>query len=317
MNCLAPTAAMAITGATLGYAVPLVADYRLASRFLRFDQFTGETARKILRFSWATSASQGTALLARRFSLLFVFTTLGATTSAALVAAQSFAEQSIGMAFMVIAMIAQPLAVRAQSISIIALRQQLDTNALWFILITVPCAFGLTAIANDLAILVGPEMRPYMASIIPWLAFGALFNGFRSHYVAHSFFLAHRNHYHLYASLVALLANLALLPPLIHSFALPGALAGSLLAEVVALTTALWLSRSATPITIPLLPLTKTVVASAAMAIAISLITLSHPIAALVVKIITGVAIYAGAAYILNINNAREVIENYMKRTNT
>lgn len=307
---------MILIGLILGSLAVLVIDWRMTVDVLAVARADRTTIAEIVRFGWTGIFASGFSILSSRMNRFVVLAYLGPGAVGFLNAAQSLTEQALSAIFMIVAMAAQPMSVKAQEAGTEqALQRRLRSNAIWILGLGLPGAVGFALLSPELTQLVlGAGYHETGEQIIPWIAAAALFNGFRSHFLVHSFFLANKLEYNLYLAGFSLLVMLGANSALIPIFGMMGAVFAVLATETAATCFALWLTRSALPMPIPLAEAGRIVLATLAMSVAILTIS-GHSLAvAFVMKLAIGVATYGLAALLLNINGARSKFTYVVKR---
>jgi O-antigen/teichoic acid export membrane protein len=313
---ISPDPAYALIGMMSGFLAVLAIDWRTTRRFLALARASRPIMREILRFAWPTILSSGPAFLTARLNRFFVLALLGPASVGVLNAAQALTEQALAAVFMTIAMAAQPMTVKAQlEMSAAALERRLRANAIWVFAIGLPSAAGFALLAPELATLfLGEAYRAQATAIMPWIALAAFLNGYRSHFLLHSFFLARKVHYNLYIAGPALLLTLAANAALIPLFGLSGAVAALLLVETASTILAFALTRRAIPMPTPLAEIARIGLATAVMAAAMIVVALPSPLAALLAKTAVGGLAFALAGLMLNIEQCREKAVTLFRR---
>ena len=307
---ISPDPAYAILGMISGFLLVLLIDWRTTRRFFRLSQARWDTQRTVIQFAWPTILACGLGLLASRLNRFFLLASLGPAAVGLLNAAQALTEQALASVFMIVAMAAHPMTVKVQSeASPEALGDRLRSNAVWVFGIGLPSAVGFALLSPELVTLfLGENYHTLAIPIIPWIAAAAFLNAFRSHFLAHSFFLARKIHYNLYVAVPALLLTLVANAVLIPRYGLFGAILAILIVETASTLLAFALTRRAIKLPMPFLEITRIGIATAAMCAVMMSVSSAHPAEALLVKFALAVPTFLSVAVMLNIENCREKI---------
>lgn len=207
-----------------------------------------------------------------------------------------------------------PAAVRAtESGDDGSLREHLLASAQLILAIMLPASLGMALTAHGMAALfVGPEFVPGVAPLIPWLAFAALFQTFRSCYLDLGFQLARRpiGLVWVMATACGVAAGLSFL--LIPRF---GAVGGA-----IALTTALaissvhcWLLCLKTfPMPLPFVQGGQILFCCGGLALAVLAISGDDHLA-FALRVAAGAATYAALAVLINLAGARVRLAHFIR----
>lgn len=221
--------------------------------------------------------------------------------------AYALADRTLTILFNWVGMAAVPLAFSAlaQGGEDAARRVMADT-ARNLILLALPCAAGLAAVATPLAtVLVGAEFRQATAHIVPWIALAGLLNGAMVHYAAHAYLITHRTRALLATTVLAAAINVALNLWLIPLWGLDGAIAATVVAYAVGLAARLLQMRRRFPIPLALPDLLKGGLACALMWAALSAFDWPPTLGGLLGAVALGAACYVAAALALDVAGAR------------
>jgi len=172
--------------------------------------------------------------------------------------------------------------------------------------LALPAALGLALVARPLAdVMVGPALRSGAAQVTPWIAASALFMGLTNSYTHQAFMLGRRTGLLLAAMSLPAAANLALCFWLIPRFGLAGAVWATTASYGIGLVASAALGRFAEPLPIPVAAIARTAAATAIMGLAVAALPSLGGLAELALKAGVGAAVYALAAYGLDIAGLR------------
>jgi O-antigen/teichoic acid export membrane protein len=189
-----------------------------------------------------------------------------------------------------------------------ALQAQAREQASLMLLICLPAAVGLGLVARPLAdVMVGEQLRTGAAAVTPWIAASGLFAGLTTYYFHQAFTLARRTRLLLAAMAVPAAANIALNVALIPRFGLSGAMWATTASYALGLAASWALGRRVMPLPVPWSTLSRCVLASAVMALAVVVIPAIGGVGELLLKAGAGATVYGGLAVILDIAGARSI----------
>lgn len=175
--------------------------------------------------------------------------------------------------------------------------------------ITLPACVGFALVSPQIADLVlGPDFRQTAREAMPILSIAVVFQILTQQYLHTSFLLSNRNVFYLLNTGSIVVFNVVVSFALITRFGVMGAVWGRLAAEIFGFANAYLLSRSSFVMPFPLARLTRVGAAVAAMAVAVRLLgaeVKDYGTAALLLLIPAGVAVYAAAAWLLDIADIR------------
>jgi O-antigen/teichoic acid export membrane protein len=222
-------------------------------------------------------------------------------------AAYSLADRPLSMLFNWVAMAATPIAFSAmEHEGAPGAQRVLEKTAKTLILVVLPAAAGLAVVAEPMAaVLIGKQFRAGAVSLVPPLALAGLLHGAMVHYAEHAYLITRRTKTLLVVTLIAALVNILLNVILIPIMGLYGAVVATIIAYAVGFACSMLVGRSVLAVPMPLVTLTKGVLACALMASAILMIHLPNGISGLLLGICLGAAVYALAAWVLDLADVR------------
>lgn len=190
-----------------------------------------------------------------------------------------------------------------------AVRSHLAECVELLLAVTLPAALGFALISGHIAnVVLGPEFRELAAQTMPVIAIAVVFQILTQQYLHASFLLSGRNGYYLINTATIIVANLVLCFVLVKWLGTAGAAWARLLADIAGFACALLLSRFAFKVPFPLGRLALILIASLAMALAVSLLQLGlrvGDLAACAILAGVGAASYALLAWMFDIARAR------------
>lgn len=183
-----------------------------------------------------------------------------------------------------------------------AARQIVADTGKTLILLLLPCAAGLAAIAAPMAAtLVGADFRLEATHIIPWIALAGLLHGGMIHYAAHAFLITHNTRLLLVTNIATAIINVLLNLWLISIFGLNGAIAATVITYGVGLILRVILAKRC--FNLPLLwsQMFRGLLACGVMMGLLKIIAFPLTLMGLALAMTTGAVSYAVAALLFNV----------------
>jgi len=299
---ISPTATYAIVGMILGFLIAGLLDARTMISLFRFSLANTETMKRIVRFAWPTIPYAGFVTLIARIDRFILGAIVGAAAVGQYNAGYALANQVISSIFLLVALVAHPMAVSAfERESPEALKSQLGNNILIMVGLALPAAVGLFAVRSELSyIVLGEAFRQSAIDLMPVLVSALLLSGIKEHYIAYSFHLAKKMWLPVVALAPVAIGSVTANYLLIPDFGIIGAAYVMLGAQIVALALSYALSFRAVPMPIPLIELSKICVAATIMGILVFSVQEMPIWLSLITKITIGIISYLAAILLLN-----------------
>jgi O-antigen/teichoic acid export membrane protein len=256
--------------------------------------FDGGLARRLIAFGWAMAIVRAAGGVSFALDRMLLETLADRAAVGYYTVAYSLAQTTILMIGSGIGSATYSLAVRAvDGGDRAAIHAQLSRNCALLFGLLLPATIGVAMVAPGIARLcVSAAFEGPVASLIAWLAIGALFYGFRANYIDHAFQLGHSTNRLALVVAAAVVVNLLLDILLIPRFGYVGCAMASLVASAVGLVLGIILSRGAMTMPIPARDMMKTGIASLAMVLFLWPFHGETSPVILAVQVIGGVAIY-------------------------
>ena len=296
-----------LLGAGLANLIVLLVDLPYLARQIGGWAWSWAEVRQLARYGLPLTLSFLFGLVVAGSDRFFIGWLMDERAVGVYAVAYALADRTLTILFNWVGMAAVPLAFSAlaQGGEDAARRVMADT-ARNLILLALPCAAGLAAVATPLAtVLVGAEFRQATAHIVPWIALAGLLNGAMVHYAAHAYLITHRTRALLATTVLAAAINVALNLWLIPLWGLDGAIAATVVAYAVGLAARLLQMRRRFPIPLALPDLLKGGLACALMWAALSAFDWPPTLGGLLGAVALGAACYAAAALALDVSGAR------------
>jgi len=222
-------------------------------------------------------------------------------------AGYSLANRTLDVVFIWLGMAGGPAAIAAlERGGPAALHDVAREQSAFMVALTLPAAVGLALVARPLAeLMIGPGLREGAAQVTPWIAASAFFAGINTYYLHTAFTLARRTGRLMAAIAIPAGLNLILNLVLVPRLGLAGALWATLISYVVGVGVSYTLGRRSLALPIPWSMLGRTLVAAAAMGLAVRALPAYGGALELFGKALLGLVVYAALAYLLDICGAR------------
>jgi len=191
-----------------------------------------------------------------------------------------------------------------------AARAHLEECFEFLLAIVLPASVGFAIVSADVAdVVLGPDFRSMAIATMPIVSVAVIFQVMTLQYLHMSFLLSERNAFYLWSTGSVLAVNLIVSYALILHFGAVGAAWGRLAAEIFGFFGALFLSQWSFPMPVPVLRLTRVLIATMVMAIVVRSLELVLHVTgrdALAVLLPAGMVSYAAACWLLNVAKSRD-----------
>lgn len=241
-------------------------------------------------------------------------------TAGAFGASQAIAAHIILIMCAWIAMAAAPAILRAHEAGDIKLRKEKALILIrLLLLLCVPAAFGISALANPIGeFMIGESLRYSAQLVIPYVAFAGLLQGLLNFYFAESYTLSKRSLERAALLAIPLVLNLVCNAVLIPMIGLQGAVISTCLTYVVAIALFILAGRRFVAMPFPLKDFVKIVAASLVMWAFLmqtsSLLSQWPVFLEIMFQTIFGVAIYSVLVISLDAGGARQTVTELYKK---
>jgi len=266
--------------------------------------------KEMMRFGLPMTASSFIFVLHTVLDRMIIITYIGETAAGVYGAAADLVRQIILFPGVAIGSATIPVAIRllAQDGHTAANRHLMETAEV-LLTVLMPMVVGLALVAPGFASLIlGPEFRDAAAILIPILVFAWLFRSISYQFVHVSFQLAKKPSLMGAQGMIILAINIIGMVVLVPRFQLVGAAWALLIAEIGGVIAGYFLSYRAHRLPLELRPIVKVSLATATMAVPtfiVGRLQTGNAVFDLTVPIVTGVVVYAAAAFALNLAGVR------------
>jgi len=232
-------------------------------------------------------------------------------------AGYNLANRSLDVLFIWIAMAVTPIAITTlEQEGLEKTKEILKGYGEFLLLIILPAATGIALVAEPAGFVLGQSVRAEAVTIMPWIAFAGVMNGFITYYGQRAFMLSRKTGTLAATMVLPVLINVGLNIWLIPIYGLKGAVWATLAAYGVGLVLTLIVARRSFPLPLPLKALVQCTFASLVMAGIV--LALPAPIdawpdfAELLVKAGVGAVVYGFVAFAINAANCRNLVKDFL-----
>lgn len=291
-----------LIGLALGTALPSLLYARSLWADVGLRYVDRSVVKQMLRYGLPLTASLSCSFIVRGSDRLLLGWLADSSVAGVYAAAYDLAQNSLEVLMGIINTAAFSLAVNAlEREGVSAARAQLSQNISALFAVALPASVGLAFVAPGLAkAFLGASFQAEAAHLIPWVALAVLLSGLRAYYVDHAFQLGRNTMKQVYVLALAAGVNLLLNILLIPAYGAMGAAYATVVAYAVGLVFGTLLSRSAFALPFPLKELSKVVVATAGMALALWSLHNMTSLQGLFLQIGVGALVYAALLFLLN-----------------
>lgn len=299
-------------GMLIGASIAVLVELPFLAKRLRKGKFDKALFKEYFIFGTPICFSLALAYALENGDLFFIKYFMNDQSVGAYSAGYNLASRSFDFIFVWLSMAAVPLAISAferegRDKAKEVLAGYCDT----LIIVTLPAAVGIALVAKEAVVVLGEPVRQEALTIMPYIAFAALLNGFINYYVHQAFVLAKKLNVLAGLMIIPVLINFALNIIFIPKFGLHGAVIATLCAYSVAIIVTVIVARNI--FALPLQVMTFLKCGLACLVMTVCLITLPintawPDFAVLLIKAAIGALIYGLCIYGLDTANVRDLI---------
>jgi len=309
-------AAGPLAGLALASGLAALIDLPVLLKSARKDRANTSRSRAFLAYGGPVAFSLVFELLLTSGDRFLIAAYLGESATGAYAAGYAVSDRSLSILFHWLGMTAGPLMIAAlehegkQAVRDVARRSAALMGALGF-----PAALGLALVASPLAaLMIGEDLAPQAASIIPLIAAAGLMNGIMTHYFHAAYTLGRRTGVMAMLMTGFAVLNLILNAVLIPIWGLMGAAWATVIAYGLALIACAVHGRQIFALPIPVLEWAKAALGCLVMAQGVLLVPeFETPALQLIIKAITGAALYGSVMLALDGLGCRRWIAGKLK----
>ncbi|WP_409252047.1 lipopolysaccharide biosynthesis protein [Bacillus sp. SCS-153A] len=227
------------------------------------------------------------------------------------------AKQILFLLMMIINLAAYPLVVKAlETGGIKECQKQLNENTTMLLMVALPATTGMILLSVPFTdLFLGDEFQGKAASIFSLIALAILIQGFKMYYFDLAFQLGKNTKLQIWPVLAAAVLNIILNIILIPEYGISGSAYATIISYILSVILSALIGKRIFPLTFPFKEVGKVAAATTLMGLLIWPALSIDGLFGFAVQIITGMAVYAIAVWILNINNIRRLIRQKLKKS--
>lgn len=227
-------------------------------------------------------------------------------------AGYNLANRSLEIIFVWLAMAATPMAVTAFESSHGDGSQKIMRNyGATLLLVTLPAATGIALVSQDAGFILGESVRENAVTVMPWIAFAGVLNGFINYYIQRAFMLSGKSQSFVWVMVPPFVLNIGLNLWLIPIYGLLGAVIATIAAYSLGAIIAFIVARRYYPLPLPVKAIIQISLACIVMAGAVLIVPWSQEwpdVVRLLAKAGWGAVVYAITCWVINAANCREFV---------
>lgn len=230
-------------------------------------------------------------------------------------AGYNLASRSFDFIFVWLAMAAMPSA-----ISVLERKGKEEANQVLreycniLLIITLPAAVGIALVSKEAAIVLGEPVRMQALTVMPWIGFAALMNGFITYYIHQAFVLAKKLNVLAALMVVPVLINFSLNIIFIPQYGLLGAVIATLCAYAVGLVLTASIARRYCALPLPFMTFAKCAIGCLIMGLCVYHLPIDDKLPDLIIlgiKALIGGLVYGIVIYVLDTAQIRQWAERH------
>jgi len=228
----------------------------------------------------------------------------------------TLSDRCVSIVFQALAVVAYPLLMTAlEKGGADGARRQLRANCELILALAVPAWVGFLVVSPQIAsVLTGAAFSTEAGQIMPWVSTAVFLSCWRQHYIDHAFHLARRTEVYIYTAGPPAVLNVVLNIVLLPVMGTQGAVVATVASYAFAFCISLGLSRRLFPLPFPWTTAAKVALASLVMGGTLHSLAFASTAAGLAEAVLTGGAIYAAMALVLNLGDSRHRLLTKLSR---
>jgi len=303
-------------GIMAGTLLALLIDLPFMLKRAKGGKIEKDRARAYFAYGMPICFSLMLAYILSQGDLFFIKYFMGDLSVGEYNAGYNLANRSLDVLFVWIAMAVTPIAITTlEQDGLAKTKEILKGYGEFLLLIILPAATGIALVAEPAGFVLGESVRAQAVSIMPWIAFAGVMNGFITYYAQRAFMLSRKTGTLAATMVLPVLINVGLNIWLIPIHGLKGAVWATLIAYGIGLVLTLAVARRSFPLPMPFKALVQCTFASLVMAGTVlalpDAIDQWPDFAELLVKAGVGAVVYAIVAFGINAANCRKLIIDF------
>ncbi len=306
-------------GIVAGTVLALIVDIPFMIKRMTGGKFEKSRARAYFAYGMPICLSLMLSYTLSQGDLVFIKYFMGDLSVGEYNAGYNLANRSLDVLFVWIAMAVTPIAITTlEQDGLEKTKEILKSYGEFLLLIILPAATGIALVAEPAGFILGESVRAQAVSIMPWIAFAGVMNGFITYYAQRAFMLSRKTGTLAATMVLPVLINVGLNIWLIPIHGLMGAVWATLVAYGVGLVLSLVIARRSFPIPLPIKALMQCIFASLVMAGIVNALPASMDawpdLAELLLKAGVGAVTYAIVAFAINAANCRKIVTGFLDK---
>lgn len=299
---LGPSPVALLLGLVLGTLAVLLGDIRhlLMAPFQRRDK---PLLSELLRYGLPLTICNALGYILSSSDRLMIKSFLGNSVVGIYSASYNVVDRTITSVFLGITIAAFPSIIATlEKEGTQAASRQMTNNAIIIAIVTIPAAFGLIALNQQIAqFLLGASFRDGAAMIMPYIAVSSLISGFQVHFFDHIFHLGKKTVLQMLAIAPAAALKILLNYLLLPIYGIKAAIFSSIVCSMTAIICSIYLGRRIMRFHFPFMEVAKILLASLVMLYGLTRLHFANTLSGILLATFLGVCIYVAMSLALNV----------------
>jgi O-antigen/teichoic acid export membrane protein len=229
--------------------------------------FSVQHCKSLFLYGLPLSASFAMAFIVNSSDRFFINHYLGPASTGIYAVAYDFSNNSLSVIMYAINLASFPLAIRAlEKGGEVLAREQLEKNLILLLSITIPVAVGMAIMSSEISsIFIGQAYSKDASIIIPLVAIGGLFIGFKNYYLDLAFQLGNKTYLQIWAVAFSAIVNILLNIFWIPKYGIIGAVYSTLACYIVSIAFSYKMSQRSFEMPMPFMKIIKIIISAVVM----------------------------------------------------
>lgn len=272
--------------------------------------FDWKMLRELLTYGLPLTLTQTMAFIIDSSDRLLLGWLSGTAAAGLYAVTYDFAQQTIILMMTIVNLAAYPLIIHAMEKGRMAeVKSRMEQNIVYLLAIALPAAGGMTMLSGNLSgLFFGEAYREAASLVIPWIAIVSLVQGFKVFYLDLAFQLSKQTSKQILSVFTGSLLNIVLNVWWIPVYGLKGALAATAAAYAVSSFMSWQLGKAHFSLPFPRKEVLKVAASTGIMLAALYPVHHIQGVAAFLLQVAFGAAVYAASMWVFNIQGVRSAI---------
>ncbi|MCP3761335.1 oligosaccharide flippase family protein [Domibacillus sp. A3M-37] len=299
-----------VVGSIAASLIPLAVVMPKVWRGLDIRLFDWKMLRELLTYGLPLTLTQTMAFIIDSSDRLLLGWLSGTAAAGLYAVTYDFAQQTIILMMTIVNLAAYPLIIHAMEKGRMAeVKSRMEQNIVYLLAIALPAAGGMTMLSGNLSgLFFGEAYREAASLVIPWIAIVSLVQGFKVFYLDLAFQLSKQTSKQILSVFTGSLLNIVLNVWWIPVYGLKGALAATAAAYAVSSFMSWQLGKAHFSLPFPRKEVFKVVSSTGIMLAALYPVHHIQGVAAFLLQVAFGAAVYAASMWVFNIQGVRSAI---------